>query len=260
VTVRIERIGDATLYLGDCREVLPTLGKVDGSAVLALSHEPSQARVVEPYKSWAVISDPPYGMKWDGRISVGLNGHNKRAAKTSNYGKTIHGDDKPFDPLPWLLFDECILWGANHFGASLPVGTTLVWIKRFDHAFGTFLSDDEVAWMKGGHGVYCRRDTSLKAEENWRSHPTEKPVGLMQWCIEKAKSDTILDPFMGSGTTGIACVRLGRRFIGIEIEPRYFDIACARIDKSNRQKDLFIHHGQTEKPKKPIGTLFDAAE
>lgn len=215
-------IGDAKLACGDCIEILPTLGKVD-----------------------AVVTDPPYGMKWDGKVSAGPNGHNVRGAKTTNYGKTIRGDDVPFNPTPWLNFAECIMWGSNHYAARLPLGTTLVWIKRFDAAFGSFLSDAEMAWMKGGHGVYCRRDTSLKAQENWRSHPTEKPVGLMSWCIEKTNAHTILDPFMGSGTTGVACAKLGRKFIGVEIEEKYFQIACRRIEEAYRQADLFI-----EAPKK----------
>ena len=79
-------------------------------------------------------------------------------------------------------------------------------------------------------------------------HPTQKPVELMLWCLEFFQhSNTILDPFMGSGTTGVACARLGRRFIGIEIEPKYFDIACKRIEQAYRQPDLFI-----ERPAKPV--------
>jgi site-specific DNA-methyltransferase (adenine-specific) len=132
-----------------------------------------------------------------------------------------------------------VLWGANHFARHLPVGTTLVWLKRLDGGFGSFLSDAEVAWMRGGHGVYCRRDTSLM-DGNSRTHPTEKPVGIMQWCIEKTDAEVILDPFMGSGTTGVACARLGRRFIGCEIEEKYFDIACRRIEAAQRQADLFV--------------------
>ena len=211
-------IGNATLYLGDCREILPMLGNVD-----------------------AVVTDPPYGMKWDGRVSVGKNGHGA-GSKSANYGKTIVGDDAPFDPTPWLIFPECIIWGSNHYGQRLPVGTTLVWIKRLDPGFGSFLSDAEIAWMKRGHGVYCKRDTSLMAETLNRYHPTQKPIGIMEWCLSFLPVDchTILDPFMGSGTTGVACIRLGRRFIGIEIDPAYFDIACRRIEEAARQPDMFI--------------------
>ena len=213
--MRVETIGDATLYLGDAREIVPGLGPVD-----------------------AVVTDPPYGMAWERRVSVGRNGHGA-GSKSSNFGVTIHGDDKPFDPSPWLAFPQVILWGANHYAGRLPVGTTLVWIKRMDSGFGSFLSDAEIAFKKGGHGVYCRRDTSLMGETLERAHPTQKPVGIMEWCVGMT-SGVVADPFMGSGTTGVACARLGRRFIGIEIEPRYFDIACRRIEAAYRQADLFV--------------------
>jgi site-specific DNA-methyltransferase (adenine-specific) len=195
-----------TIYHGDCLDILPSLSGVD-----------------------AVISDPPYGMKWDGKVSVGKNGHGS-GTRSSRYGETIHGDDKPFDPAPWLNFDKVILWGFNHFAQRVPVGTTLVWVKRFDDAFGSFLSDAEVAWMKGGHGVYCKRDLSLTAETLTRTHPTQKPLPLMTWCIEKAGfPKTILDPFMGSGTTLRAAKDLGLNAIGIEIEERHCEAAAKRM-------------------------------
>jgi site-specific DNA-methyltransferase (adenine-specific)/modification methylase len=81
----------------------------------------------------------------------------------------------------------------------------------------------------------------------YRDHPTQKPIAVMEWCLSFLPDcQTILDPFMGSGTTGVACAKLGRKFIGIEIEPRYFDIACKRIEDAYKQPDLFI-----EPPKKP---------
>lgn len=214
-------IGDATLYCGDCLEILPTLGKVD-----------------------AVVTDPPYGMNLDTDNSRFCGGQHGNIAKRGNgvgsaYGKPLIGDDKPFDPKPFLNYPEVILWGYNHFASKLPVGTTLIWIKRFDNAFETFLSDAEIAWKKGGHGVFCRRDLSNNAIANERVHPTQKPVGIMKWCIEKTKGDTILDPFMGSGTTGVAALKLGRKFIGCEIDPTYFKIACDRIAKEANQLKLF---------------------
>lgn len=215
---REEIIGDARLILGDCREILPTLGKVD-----------------------AVVTDPPYGMSWDGRVSRGSNSNGSKGGKAKHYGVTIVEDDKPFDPSPFVQFPNVVMFGANHFGARLPVGTTLVWIKRLDAGFGSFLSDGEVAWEKGGHGVYAFRDTSLMSETHERAHPTQKPVELMRWCIERQGpgAQTILDPFMGSGTTGVAAIKLGRKFIGIEIEPKYFDIACKRIEEAWKQPRLF---------------------
>lgn len=214
---------DYKLILGDCLEVMPTLeaGSVD-----------------------AVITDPPYGMNWDTDLTRFSGGHRDSRAKRGmgrKYESPIIGDDAPFDPSPWLDFPIVVLWGCNHFAARLPIGTTLVWLKRFDPAFGSFLSDAELAWMKGGHGVYCRRDVSLNAETANRAHPTQKPVGLMKWVLDMAKvpiGATILDPFMGSGTTGVACIKTGRRFIGIEIDPGYFAIAEKRISEAAMQLPL----------------------
>lgn len=198
-----------TIYHGDCRDVLPTLTGIE-----------------------AVVSDPPYGMRWDGSVSVGRNGHGSKGSRSSRYGETVFGDDTPFDPSPWLRFEKVVLWGWNHFAARLPVGTALVWIKRFDGGFGSFLSDAEIAWMKGGHGVYLHRDTTLMGETHQRRHPTEKPVGLMRWCIQRAQcTGVILDPYMGSGTTLRAAADLGHHAIGIEVEERYCEIAARRLEQ-----------------------------
>ena len=95
--------------------------------------------------------------------------------------------------------------------------------------------------MSKGHGVYCRRDLSNAAIANDRVHPTQKPVSLMEWCLGFVpKAQTILDPFRGSGTTGVAAVQLGRKFIGIERDEGYFEIACKRIEQAQRQADMFI--------------------
>ncbi len=196
-----------TIYHADCREVLHTLEPVD-----------------------LVLADGPYGMDWNTdhtRFSVGPNGH---GGATSQHMPPVHGDSEPFDPAPWLKFPHVILWGFHHFAARLPVGSVLVWIKRHDGGFGSFLSDADLAWMKGGHGVYCHRDTSMLGETRHRVHPTQKPVQLMKWCIEKSKATgTILDPFMGSGTTLRAAKDLGRQAIGIEIEERYCEVAANRL-------------------------------
>jgi len=220
---RVEVIGDATLMLGDCREILPTLGKVD-----------------------AVVTDPPYG--------IGLNTDNRRfsggntasVAKGGNNvgsanGRRIVNDAEPFDPS--FLLDipgDKIIWGWNNYPNLLPRGACLVWLKRNDDAFGSFLSDAELAWMSKGHGVYCRRDLSNNAITNDRAHPTQKPVSLMEWCLGFIpKAGLVLDPFMGSGSTGVACAKLGRQFIGIELDPGYFDAACRRIEAAYAQPALF---------------------
>ncbi len=175
----------------------------------------------------AIVSDPPYSMGWDNRVSIGRNGQGKTGTRASRFGETIIGDNHPFDPSPWLDYDQAILWGSNHFGQRLPIGTTLVLIKRYEQAFGSYLSDAEVAWMKGGHGVYCFRDTGYKSDDD-RFHTTQKPITLMLWCVNKT-TGTILDPFMGSGTTLRAAKDLGRKAIGIEIEERYCEIAAKRM-------------------------------
>ncbi len=205
------------LHRGDCLEVLAKLpaGSVD-----------------------AVVTDPPYGMNNDcdyTRFTMGPNGH---GAASSRFYEPIAGDDRPFDPAPWLDFNRVILWGCNHYAERLPVGTTLVWIKRNEAAFGSFLSDAEIAWMKGGHGVYCRRDTSQNALQRRRVHPNQKPLSVMLWCFEKLKlrpGMTVLDPYMGSGSTGVAAVRAGLNFIGVEIDPEYHAIAKRRIAAERRK-------------------------
>lgn len=215
----------ATLYLGDGREIAPTLEGVG-----------------------AVISDPPYGMKWNtdstrftGRTSSTFRG--KRGKGRNDHGE-IEGDKEEFDPRAWVEYPRCVLMGSNHFAARLPVGTTLVWLKRDDHLFQTFPSDAEIGWMKGGHGVYVYRKQfppPLRMVENDGrnvAHPTQKPVGLMIWLMKMAKvpeGETVLDPYMGSGTTGIACLRTGRNFIGIEQDEKHFATALDRITREARQ-------------------------
>lgn len=216
------QIGDCRLLLGDCLEILPTLVKVD-----------------------AVVTDPPYGIALNTDNSRFSGGNVASVAKRGNNvgsanGRPIVGDDKPFDPTPFLLGKEQIFWGWNAFPDKLPKGTCLVWIKRNDEAFGSFLSDAETAWHSRGYGVYCFKDLSNAAIARQRVHPTQKPEKLMEWTVARTKGEIILDPFMGSGTTGVACVKLGRSFIGIEIDPGYFDIACDRIRKAYAQPDMFI--------------------
>jgi len=196
-----------TIYHGDCREV-----RVGADAV---------------------VSDPPYGMRWcvdTTRFSGGSASAKAQRGAGRSDRMPVAGDDRQFDPRPWLAFDHVVLWGSNHYAQRLPVGTTLVWLKRYDGAFGTFLSDAEVAWQKGGHGVYCFRDLSNNATARQRVHPTQKPLALMQWCVSRT-SGTVLDPYMGSGTTLRAAKDLGRKAIGIEIDERYCEIAAQRMQQ-----------------------------
>ena len=195
----------------------------------------------------AVISDPPYGMSWDTdstRFSGGQSEkirRKRRGKGRADYG-AIAEDDEPFDPSPWVIYPKVVLWGETHFSVRLPVGTKLIWIKKEEHLWGTFLGDAETAWMKGGHGIYFKKISfppPVRAVDAGGNpcrpvgiHPTQKPVALMAWCMERAKvpeGATVLDPYMGSGTTGIACIRTGRKFIGIEKDPKHFKTAELRI-------------------------------
>ncbi|QDT54647.1 Modification methylase DpnIIB [Caulifigura coniformis] len=199
--------GSVRLFLADCHAVIPSLPKVD-----------------------TVVTDPPWGIRNKCDYSRFTGG--RRAAKRtkSRDYKPILGDDRPFDPSFLLkLGRQKIIWGWNHFADRLPRGTCLVWIKRNEPAYGSFCSDAEVAWFSKGKGVYLKKDLSHNALQHRRVHPTQKPVSLMEWCIRKTAGDMVLDPYMGSGSTGVACVQLGRSFIGIEQDPTYFVAARERI-------------------------------
>jgi DNA modification methylase len=214
---RVETIGEGvTLYLGDCREILPTLPKVD-----------------------AVVTDPPYGIAHV-KGTGGKGKHDRRNIAP------IHGDDKPFDPAILLSFPNVLMWGADHYAARLPRGRWLVWDKLDGLASYDSFSDVEIAWhSKPGAARLFRHlwkgICQASEKDGTREHPTQKPVALMRWCLEQVgQAETILDPYMGSGTTGVALVKRGGRFIGIEIEEKYFDIACRRISETLKQPDMFI--------------------
>jgi DNA modification methylase len=211
-----------TVYLGDCQEILPTLGKVD-----------------------AVVTDPPYG--------IGENSR-KAASRGLLASPTDYGDfdwDRPIDAATLALVRGagrwCIMFGGNYYDAPAS-SCWLVWDKLNNGDF----ADCELAWTNLPKAVRIMRwmwNGMLRAEKGAREHPTQKPREVMKWCIEQLPEPnrTILDPFMGSGTTGVAAVKLGRKFIGIEIEPKYFDIARRRISDALKQPDLFI-----EKPKPAV--------
>lgn len=222
---RIERLAEGvTLYLGDAREITPTQDGID-----------------------AVVTDPPYGNKHSGD-SGRFSGGNTRRGKGSTHGP-IEGDGEPFDPRPFLIGKYQIIFGSNYFPQYLRPGSWLVWAKRRPSAYGTFLSDGEVAWCSKGRGVYMieRVFAGSQAALEWSSdayttsaHPFQKPIAVMEWCLQFIEdATTIFDPFMGSGTTGVAAVNLGRRFVGVEIEPKYFDVACRRIGEAMKQPALF---------------------
>lgn len=193
----------------------------------------------------AVVTDPPYGCKNNcdyTRFSGGLSPHR-------NYHSGIIGDDKPFSPSPWLAFPQVVLWGYQFFADKVPQGTVLVWNKRRESKLGKFMSDCELAWQKGGKGVYLFNHVwdgfDRETERGKVLHPSQKPVALMAWCIERITKpgDTVFDPFMGSGATGVACVQTGRNFIGCEIDENYFNIAKRRIEQAQMQMIMPLTEG-----------------
>ena len=203
-------IGRARLACGDCRDILPTLGKVD-----------------------AVVTDPPYG--------IGFAAQPTRYQRANGMVAVNWDDSLPDLTLTLSAGDFVCVWGGNYH--ALPVSRGwLAWIKEGN---APSMADLELAWTNRDMNARSFHKTvkSASLEKNLQeaAHPTQKPVSLMRWSIGFAPiATTILDPFMGSGTTGVAAVQMGRDFIGIEREPKYFDIACRRIEEAQRQGDLFI--------------------
>lgn len=232
---RIETIAEGvTLYLGDCREILPTLGKVD-----------------------AVVTDPPYGL---GKKHEGGGGGARSTWRHSPTEAKAWDMKRPDDDVFRAVLaasDEVIVWGGNYFTDILPPSMRwLVWDKGLE---GFTTSDFEMAWTSQDNA--CRRivysagnergfaPKSKEKLEFINAHPTQKPVGVMAWCLGFVpNAEIVLDPFMGSGTTGVAAVKLGRKFIGIEIEPKYFDIACKRISDALKQPDMFVESPKLAAP------------
>jgi len=198
-------IGDCELYLGDCADSLPMLQKVD-----------------------AVVTDPPYG--------IGITKSNRLAVSRGLGG--MDWDDTPADTDFILKMGvPSIIWGGNYFNLP-PHRAPLVWDKN---NAGRDFADFEMAWTN--LDMVARRFVFRPMNmDGGKQHPTQKPLALMQWCLGflPDAAQTILDPFMGSGTTGVACVNLGRKFIGIEKEESYFNIACKRIEDAYKQPDLFV--------------------
>jgi site-specific DNA-methyltransferase (adenine-specific) len=234
---KIETIAEGvTLYLGDCREIAPTLAPVD-----------------------AVVTDPPYGQ--DYKVNTFYAGGTRKNAVVQRNGKklivnpTIYapivGDKDAFDPAPWLGFaPEVLLWGAHKFADRLPPGGWLVWDKVPTGKIRD-QGDGEAAWINRDQpmrihrllwdglcvGIGARHEVTAGQK---RHHPSQKPEALMIWCLGYIKGSSILDPYMGAGSTGVAAVKLGKRFQGIEIEKTYFDISCRRVEAATKQHDLFI--------------------
>ena len=221
---RVE-IGPATLYLGDGRAIAPALAPFD-----------------------AVVSDPPYGQALKANVTT-------RDRPDKRYPDQIIGDDAPFDPR-WMLelAPAALIWGAHHFYRRLPEGGRwLVWDKRVGTVDTLAQADGEIAWTNrqraGRSGLRIFRflwnglSVDPRGKEDVRPglprvHPTQKPAALMRWCLDEMAlrvGARVVDPYMGSGSTGVACIQRGFRFVGCEIEPQYFKAAVERLEASVAQ-------------------------
>lgn len=232
---RRETIGDCTLYLGDCREILPLLHKVD-----------------------AVVTDPPYGIG----EAAGKNASRGQLATPRDYGFATWDDETQDEAVSAAIAGarHAIVYGGNYYDLP-PTSCWLVWDKLNTGDF----ADCELAWTnlpKAVRRIQFRWNGMIRQNNEPRGdHPTQKPLEVMRWTISQLPDTarTILDPFMGSGTTGVACVKLGRKFIGIEIDETYFEIACRRIHDAYRQPDMFIE-AEKQKPAEQLALLPEAAE
>lgn len=206
-------IGNAELWLGDCLEILPTLDKVD-----------------------AVVTDPPYGI---GVSKMTLGNGNTKIERGDTSWDNSPPDNRIFK-ICKAISNEQIFWGGNYF----ELGASRCWLVWDKCTGNNDYADCELAWTSIDSVVKKKTIPWVGANAKdtiSRSHPTQKPVHLMEWAIQQCKKSpqTILDPFAGSGTTGVACANLGRKFIGIEIEEKYFNIAVERITAAQAQGRLF---------------------
>lgn len=229
--MRVEQIGDATLYCGDCIKILPTLGRVD-----------------------AVVTDPPFGVGNFVQTTGRLMGRGANVGKAVKWNETAPSPE--FFEMLQGMSTHRIIWGANFFNCFEDRGGAIVWDKcqsmpnfsKADVASCTHFQKTEIVRIP-----WTNFTVTHKAETD---HPCERPVELYRWCIEyiPGRPKTILDPFLGSGSCAIAAIQLGRKFIGIELDPGYFDIACRRIEEAWKQPRLF-----SEPKAKPLETasLFD---
>lgn len=238
---RFERvqIGDATLYLGDCTEILPTLGWVN-----------------------AIVTDPPYGiLNCGGEQAAGVV---RKSPRQMGSGKlknrilnqsNVMWDEPPSDLLFDLLFEksaEQIIWGGNYFPLP-PARGILVWDKEQPW---TNFSQVEIAWTSLSRPAAIFRESATRGTPD-KQHPTQKPLSLMAWCLAMVPdAHSVMDPYMGSGTTGVAAAQAGRRFVGIERDAHYFDIACKRIEAAYAQGRLFE---EPAKPQEQTGFDLEAA-
>lgn len=208
--MRKEVIGNATLYLGDCLTILPEL------------------------RADAVITDPPYGIN---------HARDRKSQKDGWVDYPASGWDKERPAKPYFdailaCSKDQIIWGGNYFTDYLP--PTMQWLVWDKGQRDFSLADCEFAWSSQQKAARIFNYSRGSALQEGKEHPTQKPIPVMSWCLQFVpKAKTILDPFMGSGSTGVAAVKAGRQFIGVEVAEVYFEIACRRIQDAQRQERLF---------------------
>lgn len=236
---RVEQIGDCRLILGDCLEIMPTLGRVD-----------------------AVVTDPPYGVNYQGSVTKhGSNGFGY--ASFDDTPEAIERICVPAVRMAVSLARSAVVTpgNANAFKYDEPRSLGVIYYPSGANSgpWGFICSQPLFYYGKDPYlakalGRLPNAFATTEATDRGVDHPCPKPIGQMLWLVKRVSLDgeTVLDPFMGSGTTGVACVKLGRRFIGIEIEPKYFDIACRRIEDAYKQGDMFVERPKPAKQEKML--------
>jgi len=213
----------------------------------------------------ALVTDPPYG------IALTMN-YAARAPKTPDtrrhawrgreHKDAMHGDDRPFDPTPFLRFKTLCLWGAQNYADRLPARYSwLAWDKRDARGAKCHLGDAELAWCSGVpfnsvrmfHHLWIgyQRDSEVGQGS---LHPTQKPVALLAWCLETCgvTDGLVIDPFMGSGSLGVACHRAGLRYLGVEIDPEHYATARERLKRETAQEVLPLFCPADQPPAAPV--------
>lgn len=284
--VREEIIGDCRLLLGDCMEILPTLGKVD-----------------------AVITSPPYNMgvsagggsaRWPGhnpRKFIRNHGHYNPSGgyrKRGGGGKWSGGDladgyGTHADNMEWSEYEawqkalllacwdrltetgaiyynhkprpqSCEVWLPTALNPGLPLRQVVIWARAGGINFAPthYVPTHEWVLVLAKPGFRLRDKAASGVGDVWyipqegsTEHPAPFPVALPARILETIAAEIVLDPFMGSASTAVACIRLGRKFIGTEIDPMHFETACRRVEEAYRSPDLFIEHAKREKPSTP---------
>ena len=219
--VREVTIGECRLILGDCREVLPMLDRHD-----------------------LLLTDPPYGIGADKGKKRSIPFKGGRPVEMAWHPENNWDAERADPAIVRSAVSMClaaVVWGGNYFADCLPAqGRWLWWDKcQTMPSYG----DGELAWTNFHQTTpkkFVWANNKIFADRVERHHPTQKPIELMLWCLGMAGSpQTVLDPFAGSGTTGVACARMGKFFTGIEIDPVYFASACERIENAYRQAPMF---------------------